>query len=55
MQDRAKANHDLGKGSMVPLAKLLENLELLFSKCNWYLRIYSDRKTDMYSVKQKKN
>ena len=34
MQDREKANHDLGKGSMVPLAKLLENSELLFSNCD---------------------
>ena len=31
MQDRAKANHDLGKGSMVTLAKILENSELLLS------------------------
>ena len=27
-------NHDLGKGSIVPLAKLLETSELLFSICN---------------------
>ena len=27
-------NHDLGKGSMVTLAKFLENSELLFSNCN---------------------
>ena len=27
-------NHDLGKGSMVTLAKILENSELLFSNCN---------------------
>ena len=30
MQNRAKANHDLGKGSMVPLAKLLENQSSYF-------------------------
>ena len=34
MQDRAKANHDLIKGTMVPLAKLLENSELLVSNFN---------------------
>ena len=34
MQDRVKANHDLGKGPMEPIAKLLENSELLFSNYN---------------------
>ena len=47
-------NHDPGKGPMVPLAKLLENPELLFSNCSSYLKIYSDQKTEMYGVKQKK-